>query len=132
MIALHHTTSGRHRRAADDIDLRRGLGDSIAEKETNRFFHAQRPSRNPAVFESLRETLIGILVFLPGAYIRLLTPAVHDLLPCPPFFKCRAHIECLPFGGQHHREQSLAAPPANASEIIERRSFPQQEGIDPV
>ena len=42
MVTLDHAAAGSDRSCADDLQLRRSFGDSVAEYEAHGFFHAQR------------------------------------------------------------------------------------------
>ena len=129
--ALDHAATSGDWSCAGECDLRRGLGNSVGEEETHRFFNPQLAAGDTAFSKSLRHTLVRALVFLPGAYIRLFAlRSVGDLLVCAAFFKRGTHIKRRAFRRQHQREHTLAAPPANSREVVQRRARHEHHGVD--
>src|ERR1700719_254152 len=75
--------------------------------------------------------MVRIVIFLPGAYVGMLAiRRLGELLSSAALLKCRTHVERRTSRRQHQREQPLAAPPADAGEIFERRSFHQHDGVE--
>src|SRR5580704_6145017 len=124
---LDHATPSSDRSCAHEPGLGRCLFDAVAEYESDRFLNPDFSSENAAVFETLCQTLIRALVFLPGANVGLATlRGGSDLLAGPPFFECRADVERGALGRQNHREHSFPTPPANAGEVVQRSSLHKQ------
>ena len=133
MVALDHAATRGHRGSAHDLQLGRSLCDSVAEYEAHCFFHAQRAGGDAEILQSLRQQLVGILVLLPGAHIRILAfRRVGQLLAGPSFLKCRAYAKCASLRGQHHRKQAFASPPLHSGKVFERSSLHQQQGVEMV
>src|SRR5713101_1924010 len=131
MITLNHAASSSYRGSAYKSGLGSGLRDAISEYETHSFFNAKLSGGNAAILQSQRHALVRALIFLPDAHVGLATIwRFSDLLPCPPFFKCRTDIERRAFHRQHHGEQPLAAPPAYAGEIVQRGALHQEDGVE--
>ena len=74
----------------------RGAALAIASLNTKRTVSSMPsvPVDRFQVLESLREQLVGVLVFLPGAHVGILAfRRIRELFARPAFFKCRADTQ---------------------------------------
>ena len=69
--ALDHAAASGHRSRAGDFRLWRSFANAIGEHKSHRLFDSQLAAGNAAIFQSLRDALVGALIFLPHANVGL-------------------------------------------------------------
>src|SRR5215471_2872856 len=103
------------------MQLGRCFTHAFAEDGTDGLFNSKFSGSDVSVSAALRDALVGTLVLLPDANVGAFAfGRVRDLLARAAFFERRADIERCSFCRKHHGEHALAAPPANASEVVQR------------
>src|SRR5208282_3917211 len=129
--ALDHAAPSGYRRGTRQGQLRCGMGNSIGEKEADRFFNSQLAICHPAVFQTLRYQAIRVFIFLPGAHVGTVSIwCMGNLFASSAFFERWTYVECGAFRRQQEGEHALTTPPAYSGEIIQRGARHQQDGVD--
>jgi hypothetical protein len=106
-------------------------GNSLAEYELYGFFYAQLRASESAIFQSLRDSVIRILVFLPNPYIGIRSAgSFGDLFTGASFFKSRRYEKRVSFRGQDHGEEAFATPPLDSGKVNQRCALSEQDCVN--
>ena len=129
---LDHAAAGGDGRAEDDFRLRRGGCDAFAPDQLRRLFDADRGRAEAAILQSVRDERVRAFVFVPRAHVGVIGSerTDGDLFARAILFERGTDEERLAFDRNDAREEPLAAAPAHAGEVDERRSAGEDQRAD--
>ncbi len=114
-----------HRIGRNAFQSRRCAPQMIEKSKRRRFLHADASRSNPPVGQRRRRDFRRAFIFLPRAHFR----GELQFLPHSSFFECRHNYDRIARTRQHQCQQSLADPPADSREVVQRRPWSKKQGV---